>query len=562
MTRDEIAVASAELLRRREVRRDLVSWARCVGFEPAKHHRLILDRLGRVARGEIKRLAIFCPPGAGKSFYCSVLFPPWFLANNPNKSIIAASHSMELAEKWGRRIRGLVAEHGTTLGVSLSAESQAAGRWALSNGSDYLAVGAGSGVTGFRGDGILIDDPVRGFEDSASKGARDKLFDWYKSDLVTRLRPGGWVVLVMTRWSEDDLAARALAEEEWEVVSLPAEAEAGDLLGREVGELLWSDDPQYDYASFLRHEKATQLPRNWSALFCCRPAPESGDYWKDEWFRPYQVPPPRETLNIYIGADFALSSGTGDWTVFCVVGCDPEDNLWLLHVWRKQADSATSVDALLDICRDYKPHVVAQESGSIARGIGPWLRNRMDERKIWVATEEFAARGDKAVRASSMRGRVAAKGIFYPAGAEWWPDFRAELLSFPSAAHDDCTDLGRVGFLLGKMGGRRPAREAATKVAVHGAWLNQRNARRLCPRQRAHASVEGSHLVAPTIRRNDMSINRTNAPQHRHPGCARITRSNASATWSSSRRTHAPRWRQTARSQVGCKPGVAPRCRY
>jgi hypothetical protein len=125
-----------ELLEQRRslaVRRSLIEWCRHCGFVPAAHHRLLISELEKVARGETPRLAIFMPPGSAKSTYASVLFPPWLLAS-ANWNILAASHTTELAEKWGRRIRNLVSEHSATLGISLAADSQAAGRWALTNG--------------------------------------------------------------------------------------------------------------------------------------------------------------------------------------------------------------------------------------------------------------------------------------------------------------------------------------------------------------------------------------------------------------------------------------------
>ena len=124
----EDAAAAAELLlRRREIRRSLAEWARHVGFEPAAHHLLLIDRLEKVARGELKRLAVFMPPGSAKSTYSSILFPPWFLANAPGKSLIAASHSVDLAEKFGRRVRGLITERGPVLGVEFIARQSGRG---------------------------------------------------------------------------------------------------------------------------------------------------------------------------------------------------------------------------------------------------------------------------------------------------------------------------------------------------------------------------------------------------------------------------------------------------
>jgi len=246
--------AATELIRRRNVRSSLVEWCRHCRFEPALHHRLLIDRLEKLAQGKISRLAVFMPPGSAKSTYASVLFPPWFMAGG-TKAVLAASHTTELAEKWGRRVRNLIAEHSATLGVRLSDDSHAAGRWALSQGGEYYAAGVGVGIAGFRADLVVIDDPIRSRQDADSPTLREKIWDWYKADLSTRLKPGGRIALIQTRWHEDDLAGRILEEmkrggDHWEVVSLPAEAEAGDLLGRKAGEWLWDD--AYGYGKFLR----------------------------------------------------------------------------------------------------------------------------------------------------------------------------------------------------------------------------------------------------------------------------------------------------------------------
>lgn len=163
------ADAARELLRRRGIRKNLTDWCGTLGFVPARHHRLIIEKLEAVARREIPRLALFLPPGSAKSTYASVLFPPWLMAQWPGASIIAASHTAELAERWGRRVRNLVSEHSATLGYGLSADSQAAGRWDTDAGGEYYAVGVGGAVTGRRADLAIIDDPVRSREDADSE---------------------------------------------------------------------------------------------------------------------------------------------------------------------------------------------------------------------------------------------------------------------------------------------------------------------------------------------------------------------------------------------------------
>jgi len=405
------------------------------------------------------------PPGSAKSTYSSILFPPWFLANAPQCSVIAASHTTELAEKWGRRVRNLIAEHSATLGIELSQDNQAAGRWSLMQGGEYYAAGVRVGIAGFRADLAIIDDPIRSREDADSDLVREKTWEWYKADLGPRLRPNARVCVIQTRWHEDDLAGRLIAEmerggDEWEILSLPAQAEENDPLGRRPGEWLWHDDAEYGYAKFLEHEKRTQPPRNWSALYQQRPAPETGDYFKAEWLRSCNQLPPRDTLKIYGASDYAVTASGGDYTVHIVLGVDPQDMLYVLDLWRKQSASDEWIEAWCDLVKLWRLVGWAEEQGQIRAGIGPFRDKRARERQAYVAIRQFPTRGDKAVRAQSIRGRMAMMGLYVPANAPWYADLRAELLSFPAGKYDDQVDaLGLAGQLLDVMlKGSKPSR--------------------------------------------------------------------------------------------------------
>ena len=445
--------ASAEIARRRAVRSSMIEWARLNNFEPALHHRLLCTKLEAVARGEIRKLIFILPPGAGKSIYCN-LWVPWYMSRSPGKAVLGASHTSDFAERFSRRIRGMVQEHGTTLGISLSDDSQAAARWALTNGSEYMAAGVGQAILGYRIDVLLIDDPIRSRDDAFSPTVRENIWEWFHSSARTRLRPGAAQILVMTRFHEDDLAARLLhAEDDWHVVHLPAEAEADDPLNRKPGEMLWLSDPHYPYGEVLLEQKRTQLPSVWSALFQGRPAPESGDFFRSEWFRPMTVMPARDQMNIYGASDFAVSAGRGDNTVHLVVGLSSDGQLYLLDCWRKQASTDEGVDAFLNLVKQWRPIGWGCEKGQLANAIEPFLRQRQRTRNIYVAMEMFPTKGDKSVRCQSIRGRLAVGGgLVVPTHADWWADARAELLSFPAAPRDDVPDaLGLIGQILDRM---------------------------------------------------------------------------------------------------------------
>jgi predicted phage terminase large subunit-like protein len=434
----------------RSLKGSLTSWCALCGYRPAAHHRLLIAELEKVAHGETTNLAIFMPPGSAKSKYASVLFPPWLLASC-NWNILAASHTTDLARRWGRQVRNLIVEHSDVLRISLAGDSQAAERWSLTNGVEYSAAGVGTGIAGFRARLGLIDDPIRSRQDADSELIRDRIWDWYINDFRTRLVPGAAEILIQTRWHEDDLAGRALQHKKWKVLSLPALAEANDPLGRELGEPLWNDDA-YGYGQQLRDLSTNTPARTWSALYQQRPAPEQGDYFKIQWLMPYETVPPRETLRIYGASDYAVTANGGDYTVHIVVGLDPIGRMYLLDLWRGQAASDVWVEAFCDLVKQWKPLAWAEEQGQIRAGIGPYLDRRQRERQAYCYREAFPTRGDKSIRAQSIRGRMALEGLYAPFNAPWYPELRSELLSFPAGKHDDQVDaLGLIGQLLDRM---------------------------------------------------------------------------------------------------------------
>src|SRR5262252_99111 len=359
--------AADELVHRRSIRSSLVKWCRHCGYEPVRHHLLMLDKLEQVARGQIDRLALFMPPGSAKSTYSSVLYVPWYLAQHPDHQLIAGAHTAELSEKWGRRARNLIQGNQPLLGYSLSEQSQAAGRWETNHGGEYFAAGVCGSIAGWRGDCVLIDDPIRSREDADSIPIRDKIYDWYRVDVYPRLKPKGRIILIQTRWHEDDLAGRILNEMErggdrWHVISLPAIAEDNDPLGRARGEALW---PEWEDLEQLERKRRVLPVRDWSALFQQRPAPEEGNYFKAEWLKPVSSLPSINTMRCYGGSDYAVTEQGGDYTAHVIVGIDPDGRMYLLDVWREQASSDRWVEVFCDKVIAYKPMGWAEEQGQI-----------------------------------------------------------------------------------------------------------------------------------------------------------------------------------------------------
>ena len=343
-------------------------------------------------------------------------------------------------------------------GVGLSIDSAAAGRWETELRGEYYAVGVDASIAGRRADLGIIDDPVKGRAEADSQIIRDRIWDWYKADFWPRLKPGGRIVLIMTRWHEDDLAGRLLADqdsrEHWEVLSLPAEAKPGDPLGRAPGAPLWPE--WFDPKMFA---EAKRDVRNWSALYQQEPTPESGDYFKTEWIRWYDRGPARETLRTYGASDYAVTAKGGDFTVHGLIGVDPNDDIYVPDWWREQSASDLWVEAFLDLLARWRPIMWGEEQGQIIRSLGPFIEKRQVERRLFATyRKQFSSTHDKPTRAQSIRGRMAMGKVYFPRRAPWAADLVSELLHFPAGKNDDQVDvLSLVGRMLDDLiGGEAP----------------------------------------------------------------------------------------------------------
>ena len=321
-----------EVQARREARRSLRAWIRYRGspYQLAAHHGLMVDQLEAIEGGKNVRLMLLLPPGSAKSTYGSVEFPAWFVGRNPEKSVIAASNTNDLAERFSRRVRNLVSESRfrDVFGCGVSEDYGGAGKWETDKGGEYYAAGVGGAIAGRRADLAIIDDPVKSREDADSEKARDKQWEWYINDLLTRLKPDAGIILIMTRWHEDDLAGRLLPKSwagesgeiecrdgnTWKVLCIQAECEtSSDPLKRKIGEMLW---PEWFSA---RHWNQFRLNRRtWSSLYQQRPAPDAGILFRSDDMGTYESKP--DGLMIIGATDAALTPDDGDWTEHGIAG--------------------------------------------------------------------------------------------------------------------------------------------------------------------------------------------------------------------------------------------------
>jgi predicted phage terminase large subunit-like protein len=423
-------------------------------YRPAEHHRRIAHELEKVERGEVKRLMLRLPPRHGKSELASKRFPAFCLGRNPTRQFISASATSDLAGDFGREVRNIVQSQEFARifpRAKLAEDSQAKGKWNTEAGGCYYAVGVGGAVIGRGGDIVIIDDPYSTMADAESETTRKHVWQWYTGTIYNRLQPGGAIVLINHRMHEDDLTGMLLAQQaaggdEWTVVDMPA---LSDDNGNpdESGHALW---PEAFPEEALHQIRRNTLPRYWSALYQQRPSPEDGEYFKREWFKWYIDRP--KHLRTYGASDYAVTADGGDYTVHAVCGIDPDDNLYVLDVWRRQAESHIWVEEFIDMISRYKPLCWAEEQGQIIKSLGPFIDKRMRERKTYCRREQFTSVADKATRCRSFQARAAMGKVYLPENAPWVPELLREMLQFPVGKNDDQVDvLGLIGRMLDTM---------------------------------------------------------------------------------------------------------------
>jgi predicted phage terminase large subunit-like protein len=417
---------------------DLACYATALSpqFQLAGHHELIVSRLEAIERGEILRLMISMPPRHGKSLLTSTNYPAWYLGRHPDRSVIFATYGQELSDDFGRRVRNLIADpaHQAIFpNCKLSGDSAAAHRFNINRGGAYFAVGRGGPITGRGAHLLIIDDPLKDYQEACSETTRKALYDWYASVAYTRLAPNGAIVLIQTRWHEDDLAGRLLANtfgDDWEVLSLPAIAERDETFRRQ-GEALWPD--RFPLSELEKIRRAVG-ERAFVSLYQQRPTAAEGAIFKRDWWRFYSSP--LTSWNRIIQSwDTAFKTGTENDFSVCTTWGVSENGYYLLHLWRERVEFPELKRVVASLAEHWKPNAILVEDKASGQSL-------IQELKISTALPIITVKvdSDKQTRAQAVTPLMEAGRIFLPEAASWVNHFVEEMAGFPNGIYDDIVD--------------------------------------------------------------------------------------------------------------------------
>lgn len=397
------------------------------------HLEHIRQHLDAITAGTLKRLVITLPPRHGKSEMGTIRYPVFRLQQDPTQRVVIAAYSQTLANTFSRKARRIAQDL-----LSLASDRKAVEQWDTIEGGGLRAVGVGAGITGLGANLIIIDDPVKSREEAESEAYRERVWNWYRDDLYTRLEPGGAVVLTMTRWHEDDLAGRILNSEDadnWSVVNLPAIAEDNDPLQREPGTALCPD--RYDLDA-LQDRRRVLGEYGFNALFQQRPSPPAGGLFKRSWWQTYREQPTFD--RIITSWDLTFKDGPNTDYVVGLVIAQKGAAFYLLDCIRDRLDITETIPAIVNTFNRYKPVATVVEDKANGPAVISMLKSKIPG---LIAVNP---QGGKFSRAAAISPMIEAGNVYLPERSSWASALIEEAAAFPNAAHDDQVDALSQGL--------------------------------------------------------------------------------------------------------------------
>lgn len=437
--------ALAQYARYELARRSYVDYVQLVHggkWKRARHLDLVCQELENIISGKTKRLMIFMPPRHGKSMTVTETFPSYYFGKFPDKRVIEISYSGELAQEFGKKNRDKVAEFGHALfDIDLSGVQATKTNWEIDGtGGGMISAGVGGAITGKGADLLIIDDPIKNRQEAESEAYRGNLWDEYQSTISTRLHAGGAIILILTRWHEDDLAARLLNPEygkveDWKILSLPAISEDDDdALGREPGEPLW---PERGYdLDWLEQKKQSVGTYAWSSLYQQHPTPSTGAMFKRSWWKYWKVLPSGLTEYTQSWDCTFKDITTSDYVVGQLWARKGPDR-YLIDQVRGRLSFTETVQAMRQFSAKW-PQAARKLVEDKANGTAVMDVLRKELPGL-TPVEPF---GGKVARAYAVTPYAEAGNIYLPdpTVAPWVMDYVEEMASFPSGKNDDQVD--------------------------------------------------------------------------------------------------------------------------
>jgi predicted phage terminase large subunit-like protein len=437
----------------------------------APHLRKIDELLVSAVRDGSARIMINMPPRHGKSELISKYFPFWYLGNFPDKRLILTSYAAEFASSWGRKVRELIDIYGSKIfGIQIEKSKRSAHNFQIANHSGFMnCIGAGGQITGKGADLIIIDDPIKNDAEANSITIRDNIWQWYSTTCFTRLEPHGSLIIVMTRWHEDDLCGRIIKNEaddlntNWRHLSLPAIAKEGDILGRQAGDALW--EQRFPVEKLKSIHKT--LGNYWFAsLYQQEPSPSEGGIFNSKYFRYFEEKD--GVLKLYAGEkieshlltkcrifavmDLSVSvSDKADYTVILIYAVTPDHDIAVLDIVRQRMEGAGHLALLQSIYRKWEPITIGIESVQYQKALVQQAKRK------GLPVKELRPDKDKVSRALAIAARMEAGAVYFRAKQHWLADLENELIAFPNGKNDDQVDaLAYIAAMIKPMSDSLP----------------------------------------------------------------------------------------------------------
>jgi len=424
------------------------------GYKVGPHHLKLAQIFEDIANGKKKRVIVNIAPRHGKSELISYLAPAWFLGKYPQKKIIMASHTADLAVNFGRRVRNLVgSDNYKTIfpQVELQADSKSASRWGTNFNGEYFAIGVGGALAGRGADLFIIDDPHS--EQDAKTGRPDVFlpaWEWFQSGPLQRLMPGGAIIVVMTRWSKLDLTGQIIKQLEnndevdpWEVIEFPAI--------KDDGESLW---PEFWPVEELLAKKAALDIRYWNAQYMQNPVSEEGALIKREWWNIWDKEQPPQCEFIIMSLDAAQEANNrADFNALTTWGVFFNEevnnyNIILLNAIKKRLEFPELKKLCLEEYKEWQPDAFMVEKKSNGAAL------YQEFRRMGIPAQEFTpGKGQDKISRVNAISDLFSGGVVWAPSHRWAKDVIEECNDFPSGLNDDLVDSTTLALLRFRQGG-------------------------------------------------------------------------------------------------------------